>query len=123
MTPFSVTKHDAGAGVSRLAVTGEVDEDTADGLTVLMMNAAEQVAVSEIVVDLRQVTFLAAAGVRALMRGRDAAAALGHGFRVVNASGIVLRVLRISGVTQILSVTTESVIAGEHDRCSTAAQS
>ncbi|WP_229067546.1 STAS domain-containing protein [Actinoplanes sp. DH11] len=108
LTPFSVTKRDDGAGVSRLVVAGELDEDSGDGLIALMMNAAEQADVSEIVVDLRKVTFVSAAGIRALLLGRDAATGVGRGFRVVNATGIVYQVLRISGVNRTLGVTAES---------------
>ncbi|GAB2583359.1 hypothetical protein Aab01nite_84670 [Paractinoplanes abujensis] len=115
MTPFAVTKRNDGAGVYRLMVGGELDEDTSDGLVVVMANAAGQADVVEIVVDLRRVSFLAAAGIRALLHGRAAAAGRGCAFRVVNAAGIVLQVIKISGVHHILAVTTEpEAAATEH---------
>ncbi len=80
VTPFAVTKRADGPGVSRLVVAGELDEETGAGFAVLLVNAAEQAGVSEVVVDLRRVTFLAAAGVRALLRGYDAALAADRGF-------------------------------------------
>ncbi|MEU4621864.1 STAS domain-containing protein [Actinoplanes sp. NPDC023801] len=103
--PFSVTKRDDGAGVQRLIIAGELDEDTGDGCAELIANAAGRHDVSEVVVDLRRVTFVAAAGVRALLRGRDASLRMGREFRVVNATGIVYQVLRISGVHKALAVT------------------
>ena len=60
-----------------------------------------------IVVDLRRVTFLGAAGVRALLRGRKAVLTVGREFRVANATGIVYQVLRISGIHLTLTVTIE----------------
>jgi anti-anti-sigma factor len=108
VTPFAVTKRDDGAGVHRLMIAGELDEDTSEGCAALIANAAEHHEVSVVVVDLRRVTFLAAAGVRALVRGREATLAAGREFRVVNATGIVYQVLRISGVHQLLAVTIES---------------
>jgi len=107
-TPFAVTKHVDGAGVSRLLVAGELDQDTGDTLTSLIVNAAEQHGVSTVVVDLRQATFLAAAGVRALLRGHDAAVRMGRAFRVVNATGIVHRVLELTGVQETLADSAES---------------
>ena len=92
----------------RLMISGELDEDTSDGLAALIVNAVEQPDVSEVVVDLQRVTFLAAAGVRALLRGRAAAAKMGRGMRVVNATGIVYQVLRISEVDKTLAVTADS---------------
>ena len=103
-TPFAVRKHDDGGGTARLAVIGELDHDTSAGLAGLVANATEQGGVVEVVVDLRRVTVLAAAGVRALVRGRDAAAAAGCGYRVVNARGIALQVLTISDVLEVLAV-------------------
>ncbi|MEU4560488.1 STAS domain-containing protein [Actinoplanes sp. NPDC023936] len=107
MTPFAVIKRDDGGGVSRLLISGELDEDTGEGMAGLIANAATQSDVWELVVDLRRVTFLSAAGVRALLYGRDAAIGAGCAFRVVNAIGLVYQVLRISGVHQRLAVTCE----------------
>jgi anti-anti-sigma factor len=105
MPPFTVVNHDDGGGVSRLAIAGELDDDAGDAFTALIANAAAQYGVSEVVVDLRRVTFLAAAGVRALLRGREAALRSGRELRVVGATGVVYQVLRISGVNKILGVT------------------
>ncbi|MEU4690923.1 STAS domain-containing protein [Actinoplanes sp. NPDC023714] len=101
-TPFAVVRRDEGAGVSRLVVTGELDQHTCDDLAARIAGAAARIDATEIVVDLGRVTLLAAAGVRALLQGREAAALTGLGFRVVNATGIVYQVLRISGVSRTL---------------------
>ena len=107
VTPFAVTKRDDGAGVHRLMIEGDLDEDTGEGCAAVIVNAAGNHDVAEIVVDLRRVTFLAAAGVRALLHGREATLAAGREFRVVNATGIVYQVLRISGVHKLLAVSSE----------------
>jgi anti-anti-sigma factor len=113
MTSFAVTKHDDGAGVARLVIVGELDEDTSAGLAGLIGNAVRQGGVTEVVVDLRGVTALAAAGVRALVRGRAAAAAMNRGFRVVNADDTALRVLTVSGVLEVLAVAAADNAASE----------
>ncbi|WP_433796926.1 STAS domain-containing protein [Actinoplanes sp. CA-252034] len=102
--PFGVNKHDEGGGVVRMTVTGYLDEDTSAGLTSLVLNAVQQPGVIDVVVDLEHVTFLAAGGVGALLRGRDAALEHGCGHRVVNAFGIVCQVLAATGATEILQV-------------------
>ncbi|WP_236718615.1 STAS domain-containing protein [Actinoplanes sp. TFC3] len=105
---FTVIKRSDGAGVSRLLIAGDLDDDTGATLVRLILNAAEQYDVSEVVVDLQRVTFLAAAGVRALLLGRGAATDLGRNFRVVNAIGTVYQILRICGVHKTLAVTSEA---------------
>ncbi|MEJ3744452.1 STAS domain-containing protein [Actinomycetes bacterium KLBMP 9797] len=56
-----------------------------------------------LVVDLADVGFCDCSGVRVLLRGRAAARAAGIDFRVVNAHGVVLRVLRTLGVERELA--------------------
>ena len=107
VTPFAVTERDDGAGVCRLVMAGELEEVTSDGCAGLTADTAGRHDVVEVVVDLRRVTFLGAAGVRALLRGREAAVRTGRTFRVVNATGIVYQVLRISGVHKTLALTSE----------------
>src|SRR5690349_6224556 len=87
-----------GAGVARLAVAGEIDADVSDALAAVIAEVAGRADVRELVVDLHQVSFLAAAGLHAIVAGREAALREGCGFRVVNARGIVTRVLRITGM-------------------------
>lgn len=102
VTPFAVSKHDDGAGTSRLEITGALDQDTSDGLVTLIQNAARQDGVTDLVVDLQHVTFLAAAGVRALLSGRDVAMDHRCAYRVINARDTVHAVLAFSGVVGAL---------------------
>lgn len=102
--PFRISKHDAGDGVARLTVTGDLDRETCEVLTTVVTNALREGRVRELVVDLRHVGFLDAMGVRALLLGHQAAAEHGSGWQVANAHGMVLQVLEITGLTQELNV-------------------
>ncbi len=62
LTPLTVSRSDDGMGTHRLLVAGELDEDTSDDLAGQLESAAGQFDVIEVVVDLRQVRFLAAGG-------------------------------------------------------------
>jgi anti-anti-sigma factor len=95
--PFSVTKHQDSDGVIRLAVEGEIDEDVSEVLTAIVANAAGQDGVTRVVIDLGGVSFLAAAGIRSLLLGRSQAHRNGCGYRVVNVTAPVERVLRVVG--------------------------
>jgi anti-anti-sigma factor len=95
--PFSVTKHHDGEGVVRLAVEGEIDEDVSEVLTTIVANAAGQDGVRHVVIDLGGVSFLAAAGIRSLLHGRSHAHRNGCGYRVINMTPPVERVLRVVG--------------------------
>jgi hypothetical protein len=61
---FAVTKHDDGDGVARLAVRGEIDRDVSEALATMIANAAGRPGMTGLVIDLDDVPFLAAAGIR-----------------------------------------------------------
>jgi anti-anti-sigma factor len=98
---FTVSKHDEGAGIVRLAVRGEIDDDVSDALAEIVANAAAQPRVTALIVDLERVPFLAAAGIRALLEGRAAALQHGRSYQVVNARGVVHGVLATTGLLSL----------------------
>ena len=100
--PFAVRKHETG-GVVRLAVIGEIDHDVSEALATIVVNAVGQGGVQELVMDLRRVSFLAAAGLRALVEGHTAAGDRGCAYRIEHSGGIVERVLRVGGLIDLLA--------------------
>jgi anti-anti-sigma factor len=100
--PFAVRKHEDG-GVVRLCVIGEIDHDVSEALTTIVVNAVGQGGVLELVLDLRRVSFLAAAGLNALVEGHAAAGDRGCAYRIEHAGGIVERVLRAGGLVELLA--------------------
>jgi len=99
---FGAWKQDEGAGVVRIAVQGEIDEDVGDVLTLIICNAAEQGTPHTLIIDLEHCSFLAAAGVRSLLEGRQAAWDRGCSYRIVNAEGVVAQVLHAAGVPELV---------------------
>ena len=99
---FAVSKHDGGDGVAWLRVRGEIDRDVSEAVTTIIANAARQEGVEELVIDLTEVRFLAAAGIRALVEGRAGALRHGLAYRVVNARGVVRAVLEAAGLIELL---------------------
>ncbi|KUL28509.1 anti-sigma factor antagonist [Actinoplanes awajinensis] len=102
---FAVSKHDDGAGVIRLAVRGEIDDEVSDALAEIVANAAAQPGVTMLVIDLEKVRFLAAAGIRALLEGRAAALQHGRAYQVVNPRGVVHGVLATTGLLSLFQTT------------------
>ena len=100
---FGAWKQDEGTGVVRIEVHGEIDEDVGAALTVIICNAAEHGAPHTLIVDLAYCSFLAAAGVRSLLEGRQAAWDRACSYRVVNAYGIVAQVLNAAGVPGLIA--------------------
>jgi anti-anti-sigma factor len=100
---FAVHLRDDGAGVARVAVSGEVDADTGNTLSAVIA-AAARLEIADVLIDMEHVSFLDAAGIRALILGRDAVRRQGHTYRVVNPQGLVRMVLEITGVLEILDV-------------------
>jgi anti-anti-sigma factor len=116
--PFSVQKR-YGEDTVRLDVVGEIDEEVTDYLTATIRDTAGQDGVTYVVVDLRGVTFLAAAGIRSLLQGRAEALRRGCTYRVINADGLVHRVLRITGTAELLSPSDPEPAEQVVDRSST----
>ena len=103
--PYTVSSHHDGVGTIRLAVTGDLDQYVGPDLLTSIADAAGQDSVTDVVVDLAGVTFLAATGVRALLQGRATALRCGCGYRVANPDPLAERVLHLLGLTQVLAVT------------------
>ncbi|MET3421739.1 anti-anti-sigma factor [Actinoplanes tereljensis] len=86
----------------RLNVSGEIDLDTAgqldDAIAAVLGTGADRLEV-----DLSGTTFCSCAGITALLNGRREAVARQVGFEVVNATGIPLRVLQLTGVSSLLT--------------------
>ncbi|MFI7596274.1 anti-sigma factor antagonist [Actinoplanes sp. NPDC049681] len=89
------------AGVVRLS--GDFDINARDELRSVLVAAIEQDGSGGIVVDFDQVEFLDSEALGALIDGYVAARAAGVKLSVVNARGIVLRVLEVSGVLEMVS--------------------
>lgn len=78
--------------------TGELCEDTIEGLEALLRDAA-----GEVVVDLSEVSLVGAAGMRVLVRTRSRLAVQGGSLRVTNASPFVTRTFEVVGLDDLLS--------------------
>lgn len=98
---FTVTKHEFGHGVARLAVSGEVETSTSDALSVIIVNALTAAGLTDLIVDLDRVNFLDSTGASALLAGHTAAVRQGITYRVINAHEQVRRVLAATGVLDI----------------------
>jgi anti-sigma B factor antagonist len=94
---LSVSVHTA-HGVTTLRLAGEVDLGAVDELTAAIAAAVRDPGAQGVVVDLAPLSYLDSTGVAVLVQGRRLADHSGRAYRVVNASGIVERVLQITGV-------------------------
>jgi anti-sigma B factor antagonist len=92
--PFSTTIDRCGV----IIVTGELDSTTAPMLE-------ENVASVDgpLLLDLRPVSFMDSSGIAALIRIRQRCLEANEGFRLVEASWVVKRVLELTGVVEILT--------------------
>jgi anti-anti-sigma factor len=96
------------AGLIR--VSGEIDMPDAERLTDWIV---EQVAVGVTHLDLSDVSYCGAAGVRMLMAARDAVSPGGTSLRLT-CSPLVLRVLTICGLTEMERLTVAAAEAKNH---------
>jgi anti-anti-sigma factor len=97
-----VTTTDEGAAVV-VTVHGEVDISTHEQLATALERAATPPA-RQIVVDLRDVSFLDSTGIRTLLIGWRQAEAQGMSLALRKPKPAVLKVLRITGVDQVLTI-------------------
>ncbi|WP_411267426.1 STAS domain-containing protein [Actinoplanes sp. KI2] len=84
--------------ILRIALTGDLDLCVAEAVVVFAAKSAVVPGVRALELDLRAVSFLDAAGVRALLGVQAAVGRRRIACRITGAHGIVARVLRISGV-------------------------
>ena len=101
---FSLIRHQRDDRMVTLALAGEVDMDAVDPLTSALEDALSTPGPVGVVVDLAMVTFMDCAGIGALVAGRNAAAARGCGYTVVNPRRQVRRVLELTGALTALTV-------------------
>ncbi|MGC4806264.1 STAS domain-containing protein [Micromonospora sp. DT233] len=99
---FTVTyaRRDGAAACLRLA--GELDVSTAPELTAALDGLAEQ-GERHLLVDLTELTFCDSTGLAAFVRGDNRAAAQGGWLRLTGATGRVERLLRLTGLAEVLA--------------------
>lgn len=104
---FAVTSVRVDAGHVLVQARGDVDVETAPAFQACLQTHLHPGGVPVVVVDLRDVTFLGAAGVRALARARGAAAACGQTVQVQLSSTHrgPSRALYLTGLLDVLQVT------------------
>jgi len=81
-----------------LRISGELDINARDDLREALLPAIRG---GDVVVDLHGVTFLDSEALGALIEGYNAARRSAAGLRVVNARGLVARVLNVSGAAEL----------------------
>ena len=92
--PFAV-RVEARNGVSRIALSGELDIATAPQLTD-QLAAAEQDGVQAVMVDLRDLTFIDSSGLHAFLQASTRAKGNGHRFLIVGANDVAKRVFEMT---------------------------
>lgn len=105
--PFSVQMH-VQQGLAVVGLSGELDVEVAADLRTFFDTLVEDRHV-DVLVDLRMLTFCDSVGLSALIHGFHACRTSGGSFRVTGDTGLVSRLLRITGVHGILS--------GQRDEC------
>ena len=100
---ISIHRPETVDGVLCLAVAGEVDIATSARLDVAITQSIDAGDLTQVLVDLDQVTFLDSTGIQALLDGRNRATERGLSFRVLNPHGVVRRTLAIAGVLRLLT--------------------
>lgn len=109
LEPFSITSEERGDG-AYLRVRGEIDIATVPALDE-GLRVAQSNGYSGIVVDLEQVTFIDASGLRSLLRAAEQARRSDKSFETVGTPRVVQRVLQITGTARLLRVEAPALVA------------
>ena len=109
--PFSVQLH-LGQGLTVVELSGELDVELAADLRTFFDTLVEDGHL-DVVVDLRLLTFCDSVGLSALIHGFHACRSSGGSFHVTGDTGLVNRLLRVTGVRGILSGQRDDS-AGDH---------
>jgi anti-anti-sigma factor len=108
---FEIVSEPAPGGVLRVCLAGDFDMNVDTALSDALVEAARLPGVTQVVVDLQRTVFLDSHGVAGLIAGFEAATHAGRPFTVVNAHGMIRRVLDITGLSDLL-IDDESHAAG-----------
>jgi anti-sigma B factor antagonist len=100
---LTLTVHPNGQGVI-LSVGGEVDLATAPQLHAKLVDLVTVGGAGSVIVDLTPVVFMDSTGLGVLLGAHRRAQAGGPGIRLACPEGPVLRILRLAGMDQVLSV-------------------
>jgi anti-sigma B factor antagonist len=101
---MKITSH-ADPGVTRLALTGDLDMATADLLIRQVTDALAGHPTRSLVIDAADLVFCDSSGVHALVSARREAHRHGSTFQLTNPHGITRRTLQITGVLDVLTTT------------------
>jgi len=99
---FEIASELAPDGVLRVRLAGDFDMTVGAQLSDTLVGAARTADVDRVVVDLADTRFLDSHGIAGLVAGYEEAARGGLRFTVVNAHGMVGRVLDITGLSEVL---------------------
>jgi anti-anti-sigma factor len=88
--------------VARVSLVGELDVVTASRVSDELTALAGQ-DVKSVVVDVSELTFIDSTGLRALLAGRERIHATTASFALEGASGVVERVLELTGLRDLLA--------------------
>ncbi|HEY7173386.1 MAG TPA: STAS domain-containing protein [Micromonosporaceae bacterium] len=102
MPVFSISTHRADRQVT-VALAGELDLMTVGELDNALTDVASTKGVTDIVVDLADLSFTDSIGISALIRGRRLADQHGIHYAIVAATSVVRQVLDVTGVWDYLS--------------------
>ncbi|MEV0900613.1 STAS domain-containing protein [Actinoplanes sp. NPDC049802] len=95
-------------GATVVDVRGSLDAATVDGLRSAVLETLQRDRPRLMIVDLTFVTFMDSMGVGMLVAGHEAARDLGARFLLRNPSEFVHRQLRITGLTSLFGLPSES---------------
>ncbi|MFI2652738.1 STAS domain-containing protein [Micromonospora fulviviridis] len=100
---MKITRCLDGQGVARLALTGELDIASVDAFHEQVQQALASDRPNQLIIDLAALTFCDSTGIRALVDARATVRARAVAFQVVNPRGVTRRVMRVTGVLDVLT--------------------
>jgi anti-sigma B factor antagonist len=115
--PLEFERLDAFRGYACLAISGEIDMSNCDRLHTLLVAILDEPGLERVELDLAALTFIDSRGVGVLVSAQRRAQARQIEFGVVNAHGLVLRVLQVLGVDKMLAALESGgyIPAGDRD--------
>ncbi|MQA26844.1 MAG: anti-sigma factor antagonist [Micromonosporaceae bacterium] len=99
---YEIVRNPTNDGVRGIHVAGDVDLSSHDELLQTILDTIEP-GVTELVIDLSDVTFFDSGALGVLVAGHNAARRADCAYRIVNPPDLVRRVLRTTGILDLLA--------------------
>lgn len=110
-----ISKYDKENKILTLIITEEIDQHTADNIRRKLDNEIEIYNCKKVIFDFTNITFMDSSGIGMVLGRYKLVKMLGGEFELINVNRRLKKIFDMSGVSRIIKINNESLIAKEEN--------